>query len=112
MAKTATGKGATDIFAPTTSASDAQRPQAGRPPMHEPWSKVTVVLLDRQVVFLDRLAASIRAATGSVVKRAGILRALVDALQESELDLTKARSETALKTLVLQRLKDKGHPPG
>jgi hypothetical protein len=66
----------------------------GRPKVHEEsWSKITVVLLNRQIVFLDRLSADIRAASGAVVKRAEILRALIDALAQSDLDLTRARSE-------------------
>ncbi len=74
---------------------------AGRPPVHsEEWSKVTVVLLNRQIVFLDRLSADIRAATGAVVKRAEIIRALVDGLAESSPDLTSIRTEADLRRIL------------
>ena len=98
-----TGKAAFDIFAPTIVPSSAGVPAATEPrvPLEE-WSKVTVVLLNRQVVFLDRLAATIREQTGSTVKRAEILRALVDALAESGLDLSQATSESAIKAALLQ----------
>lgn len=81
----------------------------GRPPVHtEDWAKVTVVLLNRQVVYLDLIAADIRATTGAAVKRAEIIRALVDALAESDLDLTIATSEAELKEIFAAGLrKDK-----
>jgi hypothetical protein len=73
---TKTGKSATEIFAPSS------RPTGkgpGRPPSHdEAWTKVTVVLFNRQIVFLDRLSANIRAKTGAAVSRAQLIRALID----------------------------------
>ena len=102
-----TGKAAKDIFAPTTVARAAPlpAPRPGRPPLHdEEWTKVTVVLLNRQIVYLDRLAADIRAKTGAAIKRAEIIRALIDALAESALDLTAAKSEAELKDILTARL--------
>ena len=60
------GKTGDDIFVPHVESSDAERPKKrGRRPSHtEHWTKVTVVLFDRQIVFLDRLGADIRAASG------------------------------------------------
>ncbi len=76
----------------------------GRPPVHgEEWAKVTVVLYNRQVVFLDHLALEIRAKTGTVIKRAEIIRALIDALDESGIDLREATSEEEMKALLLRR---------
>jgi hypothetical protein len=75
----------------------------GRPPTHaEAYSKATVVLLNRQIVFLDRLSADIRARSGSVVKRAEIIRALIDAFAESGQDARDVRSESDLKRLILR----------
>jgi hypothetical protein len=77
----------------------------GRRPAHtEHWTKVTVVLMDRQVVFLDRLVADIRAANGSAIGRAHLIRALVEALAASDLDLTKSRTETDLTSILATRL--------
>lgn len=107
MQKAKIGKTAKDIFAATTAApppAGAPPPGPGRPPLHEEaWSKVTVVLLNRHIVFLDRLAADIRARTGAAIKRAEIIRALIDVLAESELDLTSATSATELKALLATR---------
>jgi len=73
----------------------------GRPAIHgEDWSKVTVVMLNRQVIFLDRLSADIRAATGSIVKRAEIIRTLVDLLAESEVQVGEARPGSDLKEIL------------
>src|SRR5471032_2354642 len=56
----------------------------GRPPVHsETWSKVSVVLFDRQILHLDLLATDIRGRSGKVLNRAEIIRALIDGLIDS-----------------------------
>ena len=95
-----------DIFSPSRAAG---RPQPGRrpgrPPVHdEAWTKVTVVLFNRQIVFLDRLAASIRAQSGAAISRAQLIRALLDAVADADIDLTSATSEADLKATILARL--------
>jgi len=47
---------------------------------HETWSKVSVVLFDRQIHDLDRLTEHIRARNGKAMNRAEIIRALIDGL--------------------------------
>lgn len=85
----------------------------GRPPVHEEdWTKVTVVLLNRQIVYLDLLAADIRATTGAAIKRAEIIRALIDALAESDIDLTSAASEANLKAAISAHLRKDGPAHG
>ena len=97
-------KASNDIFAPTRRASTAKR-KPGRPPVHdEAWTKVTVVLFNRQIVFLDRLAANIRAQSGAAISRAQLIRALLDAVADADVDLTTATSETDLKATILARL--------
>jgi hypothetical protein len=100
------GKTGDDIFVARADGSEADRPKKrGRRPSHtEHWTKVTVVLFDRQIVFLDRLAADIRATSGVAISRAHVIRALVDALSESDLDLTGTRSEADLKAILTARL--------
>ena len=100
------GKSGGDIFVPRVeSSSDAGPKKRGRRPSHtEQWTKVTVVLFDRQIVFLDRLGADIRAASGVAISRAHVIRALIDALSESDLDLTGTRSEADLKAILTARL--------
>jgi hypothetical protein len=83
----------------------AGRRRPGRPPVHdEEWTKVTVVLFNRQIAFLDRLASNIRAQNGAAISRAQLIRALVDAVSDANIDLTGSTSEADLKTTVLARL--------
>lgn len=112
-----TGKSALDIFAPTTSVA-APAPEVTPTPVAEhpaprtadhpqdDWAKVTVLLFNRQVVYLDRLTASIREMTGSSVKRAEVIRALIDTIIESglEKDLSKASSEDEIRSLLSSKL--------
>jgi hypothetical protein len=77
----------------------------GRPPVHsETWSKVSVVLFDRQIVHLDRLATDIRGRSGKVLNRAEIIRALIDGLIDSGMDVTSAASEADLRARIARRL--------
>lgn len=93
-----------DIFAPTRRTEETKR-GPGRPPIHdEDWTKVTVVLFNRQIVFLDRVSASIRAHNGAAISRAQLIRALIDAVSDADIDLTTARSEADMKATLLARL--------
>ena len=65
---------------------------------------MTVVLFNRQIVFLDRLAANIRAQSGAAISRAQLIRALLDAVADADVDLTTATSENDLKATILGRL--------
>src|SRR5713101_1955899 len=77
----------------------------GRPPVHsESWSKVSVVLFDRQIVHLDLLASDIRGHSGRALNRAEIIRALIDGLIDSGLDVTATASEADLRSRVARRL--------
>lgn len=100
------GKSGEDIFPPRVESTDTtKQKRRGRRPTHtEHWTKVTVVLFDRQIVFLDRLGADIRATSGVAISRAHVIRALIDALSESDLDLTGTRSEADLKAILTARL--------
>lgn len=99
-------KNSSDIFEPTRPrrrSKTGRRP--GRPPIHdEAWTKVTVVLFNRQIVFLDRMAANIRAQNGAAISRAQLIRALLDATADADVDLTTATSEADLKATLLARL--------
>jgi hypothetical protein len=77
----------------------------GRPPVHqETWSKVSVVLFDRQILHLDRLSTDIRGKSGRVLNRAEIIRALIDGLIDSGMDITSTGSEADLRAKVARRL--------
>ena len=75
--------------------------------MHEEaWTKATVVLFKRQILYLDQLALDVRAAAVSSISRAEIIRALIDALETSKVDLTKATSEVEMKAILAEKLKE------
>lgn len=103
--KTSTAQNGADIVASTRRAQAPARRGPGRPPVHdEAWTKVTVVLFNRQIDFLDRLAANIRAQSGAAISRAQLIRALVDAVSDADIDLTASTSEADLKATLLARL--------
>jgi hypothetical protein len=82
------------------------KPRRGRPRAHsESWSRVTVVLFDRQIARLDRLSANIRHETGKVVKRAALIRGVIDALFDSEVDVTSVESERELRIWLADHLR-------
>jgi uncharacterized protein (DUF2342 family) len=77
----------------------------GRPPVHnETWSKVSVVLFDRQIHDLDRLTKKMRSKSGKAMNRAEIIRALIDGFIESGMDVAGAGSEADLRARVARRL--------
>jgi hypothetical protein len=81
------------------------KPSRGRPPVHqESWSKVSVVLFDRQIAHLDEYGDDKRGRRGKPLNRAEIIRALIDALIESGMDITTATSEADLRARVARRL--------
>lgn len=65
---------------------------------------MSVVLFDRQILHLDRLATEIRGRSGKVVNRAEIIRALIDGLLDSGMDITATASEADLRARVARRL--------
>src|ERR1051325_8256405 len=74
----------------------------GRPIVHtEPWAKITVVLLDRHVAYLDRLAIDIRLKHGKAISRAEIIRGLIEAAFQSGIDLSQAESIDTLVDLLV-----------
>ncbi len=107
-----TGKTADDIFTRTTATAKqaVEKPidnKMGRPPAHdEARTKATVVLFKRQILYLDQLAFDIRTATGNSISRAEIIRALIDALELSNVDLTKVPSEAEMKAILVEQLKE------
>jgi len=94
---------------PRVSARSPNRPtkpgRRGRPATHdEPWIKVSVVLFRRQVRQLDQLTAQIRRTNAVRLTRAELIRALIDALIESRLDLTTTESGADVKRILVDRL--------
>ena len=107
-----TGKTADNILTSTSVKAEQavgkpRESKKGRPPVHdEAWKKATVVLFKRQILYLDQLALDVRSTTGSSISRAEIIRALIDALETSNVDLTKATSEAEMKAILAEKLKE------
>jgi hypothetical protein len=81
-------------------------PRRGRPSVHhESWSKVSVVLFDRQVLRLDRLVTDIRKHSGAALNRTVIIRALIDGLLDSKCDLRTSRTESDLRRCIADSLR-------
>lgn len=88
-----------------TAADGTGKRRPGRPPVHaESWTKVTVVLFDRQITKLDGIVSTLRSTKGATVSRAQLIRAFVDAVGDAAVDLTTATSEADVRAVVLARL--------
>ena len=70
---------------------------------------IMVMLANEQVVFLDRISASIRERSGKAVKRAALIRAMVDAVREQDVHsvLERAETEEQVKELLKERMTTK-----
>src|SRR5882672_5542760 len=66
---------------------EQERPVGTQP---DSWAKITVVLLDRHVAYLDRIAVDIRLQFGFAISRAELIRALIEAASQSGLVLSDA----------------------
>jgi hypothetical protein len=87
------------------SSAKRAKPARGRPPVHqETWSKVSVVLFDRQILQLNRLTTTARVKRVKPLNRAEIIRALIDGLIDSGMDVTASGSEADLRARVARRL--------
>ena len=77
----------------------------GRPIVHtEPWAKVTVVLLDRHVAYLDALAIDLRMKYGWAASRAELIRGLIEAAAASNVDILAERGGPAFIQNVRKKL--------
>ena len=65
---------------------------------------VMVMLNNHQIAFLDRISASIREKSGDSVKRAALIRAMIDAMEEQDIHriLEDARSEAQVREILTQ----------
>jgi hypothetical protein len=86
-------------------AKAGKRPR-GRPVLHtDAWSKVSVVLFNRQVRRLDTAVRAARRKTRTPLNRATVIRALIDGVLDSGFDLTTIASERDLRRRLTSRLR-------
>ena len=89
-----------------TASTRRRKPTRGRPAIHDDkWSKVSVVLFDRQIVRMDDVINAIRRQTGIVLTRAALIRAVIDGVLDSEFELTAIVSEGDLRKRLAKRLR-------
>ena len=74
-----------------------QSPESGK--------KVMFILQNQQIACLDHIVADIRAKTGTIIKRTEVVRAFVEALAKSRIDLTTATSEAEIAAILTKKLK-------
>jgi hypothetical protein len=96
------------VFAPSSEAIEEKKDTKGRgrPTQHEEkWTKVTCVLFNSQIAWLDHLAADIRMKTGAAISRAELIRAMIAAVQEKGINLTEVTSEEEAINEILSHMK-------
>lgn len=95
--------------APQTTPAPTHTPatnKGGRPrTLPENMTRIPIELPTDQVIWLDRLALTIRSRSGRAVKRAPIIRAILAAVAGSGIDLTHITSEEEITALLLAKLK-------
>jgi hypothetical protein len=80
-------------------------PGPGRPRVHdEAWVKVSVVLFARQVSRLDRVSRKCRQRGHKSMTRAGLIRGMIDAILNSDIDLSEHASEVDLRDHIIKRM--------
>lgn len=67
--------------------------------------KSTVTFYNSQIVWLDRLSADIRSSTMAIIDRGTIIRAILSAIEKSNVDLFSATSEEQVCDIILSKLK-------
>jgi hypothetical protein len=78
----------------------------GRPFVHsDEWSKVSVVLFNRQIIRLDGAVSVMRKRTGKALNRAAVIRALIDGVLDSGFELTTITSENDLRQRLARLLR-------
>jgi Arc/MetJ-type ribon-helix-helix transcriptional regulator len=94
--------------------------QRGRPKqLSDGVAKSTVTFNNSQIVWLDRLSADIRSSSMAILDRGTIIRAILTAIEKSNIDLLEASSEEQVCEMILNKLNNseqesttKGLPAG
>ena len=85
--------------------SAAIRRPPGRPIRHhEPTMNVSITLLHSQDFFLAQLIVDINARSRTRISKSEIIRGLIQALIDSQVDLTSSRSESDVATIINAKL--------
>jgi hypothetical protein len=91
------------------SKDESSKGSRGRPSTIRSPHRTTVTLEEDHVDYLDNAAARIKLAGGEKLSRGAIIRAVLSAVMESDLDLSEAQNEERLERLLVGSLT--GRPP-
>lgn len=69
-------------------------------------TKITLAIGEDQIILLDRLTIDIRASTGTIITRGEVVRAIIDAVQLTELNLGSIKCEDDVRCAIANRLLD------
>lgn len=72
--------------------------------------KSTVTLFNHQIVSLDRLCATIREKSKTAIDRSALIRAILTAIVDNQIDLSSAQSEAEISSIIADRLLTKTPP--
>ena len=75
-----------------------------KPRFEESYTKTLVTLLDRHIKWLDDIAEIIHNNTGKPVNRGALIRACVEAIQESGIKLEKSKNILDVKQKILKKM--------
>lgn len=87
--------------------AEADRPKkAGRPKVHTDETLKTVITIRKsQLLWLDKLALEVREKSDQIIDRGLLIRAFIDAVLESGIDLSEITSENDAKDIIVKKLK-------
>lgn len=108
------GKGVSNIFrkkdtplkAKEGTEADRPKKRLGRPKVHrEETLKTVITIRKNQLIWLDRLALEVRDKSDQIIDRGLLIRAFIDAVLESKIDLTGIADEESAKDIIVKKLK-------
>ena len=67
--------------------------------------KITVGLHDKQLNYLDKLALDIRNNSGNFLKRSELIRVFINAIEDSNINLTNANDLSEIEEIIKEKLK-------
>ncbi len=79
--------------------------KAGRPTLPPDYAKASLTLKLSDILWMDRLCSDIREQTGEVLDRGSLLRGMISAIQDSEIDLRKCKTEKEIVDSIAKKLK-------
>lgn len=79
--------------------------RSGRPSLSEDHAKASLTLKLKNILWLDRLCTDIREKTGGLMDRGSLLRGLINAIQNSGIDLSHCYTEQQVTETLANKLK-------